>query len=206
MKLLFAVRNVAAHADEMREAAPAEPAFFLKPESALVRGGELALPDDMGEIHHEVELAVEVTTRLRRATAAQAGRAIGRVGVVLDLTAREHQATLKAASLPWTEAKGFDGACVLGPLIEVEEPAAQTVRLAVNGVERQRFRVADYQVGPAALLARASRWMTLEPGDVLGCGTGAGVGPLVQGDTLVAELEGADDSRLVATVVSGPKG
>lgn len=208
MKLLFAVRNVAAHADEMAEAAPAQPVFFQKPTTSLQEPGDLVLPTEVGRIEFEAELAVEVGSELTRADAGEAGEAISKVGVVLDLTARELQAQRKAASLPWFEAKGFDGACVLGPLVRAPAPVALGdlwVWLAVNGEERQRFRVADYSVQPAQLLAQLSEHVTLEPGDVLGCGTGAGVGPLFQGDTLDVELEGAEGTAFEAVVGQGPE-
>lgn len=205
MALYFAVRNVAAHAREMGGTTPAEPVFFLKPDASLVPPGELALPTDLGAIHFEAELAVRLDHRLARASPEEARRAIREVGVVLDLTARELQDARKKAGLPWLEPKGFDGACVLGPLVRAPEALGELeVSLQVGGVERQRFRVADYQVPPDALLARLSQRITLEPGDILGCGTGAGVGPLVQGDRLEAVLEGLDGTRFEAHVASGP--
>ncbi|MDX1612544.1 MAG: fumarylacetoacetate hydrolase family protein, partial [Candidatus Thermoplasmatota archaeon] len=152
MKLLFAVKNVAAHAEEMGEAAPPEPVFFQKPASCLQEGPELSLPEDIGPIEYEVELAVQVEKPLSRATPEAARNAMGKVGIVLDLTARELQAQRKKAGLPWYEAKGFDGACVLGPLVELgeleDELEALAPTLHVNGEARQGFSVADYRYAP----------------------------------------------------------
>ncbi|MDX1610905.1 MAG: fumarylacetoacetate hydrolase family protein [Candidatus Thermoplasmatota archaeon] len=54
------------------------------------------------------------------------------------------------------------------------------------------------------MLARLSRWVHLEPGDVLGCGTGAGVGRLHEGDQLAAWLDGAPGTRREVRIVQGP--
>lgn len=208
MKHLFAVRNVAAHADEMEEPAPPEPVFFQKPASCFQDPPDLELPRDIGPIEFEVELAVRVGQRLSRASEDEAAQAIEAAGVVLDLTARELQAQRKKAGLPWFEAKGFDGAGVLGPLISaasVEDLDDHDVRLAVDGQERQRFAIGSYAVAPSKLLARCSRWVALEPGDIVGCGTGPGVGRIHAGDGLVAEIDGLDTTRIRATVASGPE-
>lgn len=208
MKHLFAVRNVAAHAEEMEEPAPANPVFFQKPASCFQDPPELALPEDIGPIEFEVELAVRVGAPLSRASSDQAAVAIEAVGVVLDLTARELQAQRKQAGLPWFEAKGFDGAGVMGPMIPadtVDDLPGRVIRLAVGGTERQRFTVGSYAVSPADLLARCSRWVSLEPGDILGCGTGAGVGRIHVGDDLVAEIAGLEATRIEATVTAGPE-
>lgn len=206
MKHLFAVRNVAAHAEEMGSVPQTAPVFFQKPASCFQSGPELQLPTDIGPIEFEVELAVQVDEPLSRATPEAAGDAIGAVGLALDLTARELQAQRKQAGLPWFEAKGFDGAGVLSELTaldRLEDLAALEPRLEVNGQERQRFTVASYVVPPADLLARCSRWVHLEPGDVVACGTGSGVGRLHQGDHVLAQL-GGTEIGIEATVATGP--
>lgn len=208
MKHLFAVRNVAAHADEMEEPAPPEPVFFQKPASCFQQPPELELPQDIGPIEFEVELAVRVDQPLSRASADEAAQAIEAVGVVLDLTARELQAQRKKHGLPWFEAKGFDGAGVLGPLVPaagVEDLDDHEVWLTVQGDQRQRFSIGSYAVAPPELLARCSRWVALEPGDIIGCGTGPGVGRIHAGDDLVAGIAGLEATRIEATVVSGPE-
>lgn len=208
MKHLFAVRNVAAHADEMEEPAPPEPVFFQKPASCFQDPPDLELPRDIGPIEFEVELAVRVGAPLSRASTDEAAQAVEAVGVVLDLTARELQAQRKKAGLPWFEAKGFDGAGVLGSLVPagtVEKLDDHEIRLAVGGQERQRFSIGSYAVAPPELLARCSRWVALEPGDVVGCGTGSGVGRIHAGDDLVAEIVGLESTRIEATVASGPE-
>ncbi len=208
MKHLFAVRNVAAHAEEMEEPAPPQPVFFQKPSSCFQDPPDLALPRDIGPIEFEVELAVRVGAPLSRASPEEAGSAIEAVGVVLDLTARELQAQRKKAGLPWFEAKGFDGAGVLGPLIPagtLDELGEHEIRLTVNGEKRQRFAIGSYAVPPGDLLAQCSRWVRLEPGDVVGCGTGSGVGRIHAGDDLVAEIVGLEATRIEATVAGGPE-
>jgi 2-keto-4-pentenoate hydratase/2-oxohepta-3-ene-1,7-dioic acid hydratase in catechol pathway len=178
-----------------------------RPPLALALAPALALPSDLGPIDYEVELALEVGRRISRATPEQAAAAIARVGIALDLTARDLQAKLKEERMPWLLAKGFDGACVLGPRVStppLDKLAQMEVRLEVDGEDRQRFRVADYAVQPAALLARASRSITIEPGDILSCGTGPNVGALRKGNKLVAEIVGLSGTGFAGTVQEGP--
>jgi 2-keto-4-pentenoate hydratase/2-oxohepta-3-ene-1,7-dioic acid hydratase in catechol pathway len=60
--------------------------------------------------------------------------------------------------------------------------------LDVNGVRRQEGSTAQMLHGVAALVAYASRWITLQRGDLLFTGTPSGVGPVAAGDRIEAAL------------------
>jgi 2-keto-4-pentenoate hydratase/2-oxohepta-3-ene-1,7-dioic acid hydratase in catechol pathway len=174
-------------------AAPPEPVLFLKPPSAIVGdGATITPPSDAGAVHHEVELVV-VVGRPGRAIAA--GGALDYVlgyAVGLDLTLREMQTEAKRRGDPWCVSKGFDGAAPVSAFVardEVGDGRGLELRLAVNGELRQRGNTSDMLLDVAALVAHASRFMTLERGDLLFTGTPAGVGPIACGDTLEATIE-----------------
>ncbi len=197
-KILAVGRNYADHAREMK--APAEPVIFMKPSTALrFPGQDVALPRDRGSVHHELEL---VALLGRGGTGVDPARAAGLVaayGLGLDLTLRDVQDRAKARGGPWTLAKGFDGALPLSPLIPVDrigDPAALAFHLEVNGEVRQRGRAADMLLPVGELLAYISRWITLEPGDLVLTGTPAGVGPLAPGDEALMVLEGHLETRV----------
>jgi 2-keto-4-pentenoate hydratase/2-oxohepta-3-ene-1,7-dioic acid hydratase in catechol pathway len=194
-KLVCVGRNYSAHAREMGVAPPEEPFFFLKPSTSFLPSPRVvALPPFSAEVHHEVELVVRVGSALRRGTVEQAGAAIDAVAVGIDLTARDVQAKAKAAGLPWTIAKGFDGAAPVGEFVAIPGAVAlgdRGLSLRVNGQVRQQAQISTMLRSAADLLAWLSARMTLEAGDLLFTGTPAGVGPLVDGDQIVAELEGA---------------
>jgi len=112
--------------------------------------------------------------------------------VVLDLTLREPQAAPKQRGEPWSVAKGFDGSApvsAVAPREEVGDGSGLSITLDVNGERRQSGNTASMLHPVPRLVAQASRWFTLEPGDLIFCGTPAGVGPVRPGDRLVAEIE-----------------
>jgi len=204
VKVLCVGRNYAKHAREMGQATPAAPLWFWKPDSAIIHDGEpIVAPDGIGPIHHEVELALRINRRLRRASAADALRALDAITVANDVTARELQDAAKKAGTPWAQAKGYDSFLPLGPWQPVAGRDLQSLqlRLTVAGQLRQDGNTRDMSWGVADLLRHASSWTTLEPGDVLLTGTPDGVGPMAPGQTVVAEVVGV--ARVSNPVVAG---
>jgi len=191
-KILAVGRNYADHNAEMGNARSIPPVLFLKPPSALVHdGGIVTLPTGLGQVHHEVELVVAIS---RSGRAIEEGAAFDHVlgyAVGLDLTLRELQNEAKKKGEPWDLAKGFDGSAPISHVIpkdQAGDPAALALTLDVNGVRKQAGSVGEMLHGVAALIAYASRWITLERGDLLFTGTPSGVGPLVAGDAVLARL------------------
>ena len=92
----------------------------------------------------------------------------------------------------WARAKSADTFCPLGPWIEtdVADPGALPLRTRVNGRVVQDGTTADMVFGVGALMAFVTRWITLQPGDVLLTGSPAGVGPLLPGDVVEVEIDG----------------
>ncbi len=198
MKVLCVGQNYAKHVRELGGAAPESPVWFWKPDSAIVAdGAAIELPAGIGAVHHEVELAVRVGKEARRVDAGAALRHLDALTVANDVTARDLQAAAKKAGRPWAQAKGYDTFLPLGawqPLAGHDLQALR-LRLAVNGQVRQDGRTADMTWPVASLVALASQWTTLRPGDVLLTGTPDGVGPLAAGDTVEAEVVGVAKVR-----------
>ena len=114
----------------------------------------------------------------------------------MDLTLREIQTELKRARAPWALAKGFDGSAPVGafvPARNVADAGDLVMELTVSGETRQKGRTSSMIFPPEELLRYASRYFTLESGDLLFTGTPAGVGPLVDGDTVLARIDGLPD-------------
>ena len=198
-KILCIGRNYAEHVREMGDVAapPAEPqvgvsqpVVFLKPATALVAdGGEVVLPRQSQDVHHELELVAVVGTAGRHVAEADALAHVAAYALGLDLTARDLQAKAKAEKGPWSIAKGFDTFAPLGPLVSAEalgDPQAVHIRLTVNGETRQDGTTADMLFSVARIVSFLSSVFTLEPGDLIYTGTPAGVGPVRPGDGLVA--------------------
>jgi 2-keto-4-pentenoate hydratase/2-oxohepta-3-ene-1,7-dioic acid hydratase in catechol pathway len=167
---------------------PAEPLVFLKATGSLVGPREaIVLPPESAEVHYEGEVALVLGTTVHRATRQQAAEAIFGWTAACDVTARD----LQNKDRTFARAKGFATFCPLGPAIRLGVPGGDvTVVTRVNGVERQRGRVADMAWGPVDLVAFASRYITLEAGDVILTGTPAGVAALAPGDVVEVEVAG----------------
>lgn len=208
-KVLCAGANFYDHAAEMGTARPdpAEPPFFfLKPPTTTVIGpfDDVRVPDVPGAgLDWEVELAAVIGHRAKSVSAQDALDVVAGYTVANDISARARFPRRNAVQAPfawdWLAHKALDDSCPIGPGIVpswlIEDPQALGLRLTVNGVVKQDSSTADMVVGVAELIAAASRWVTLEPGDVILTGTPAGVGMprkdfLHDADVVAAEIDG----------------
>ena len=191
-KILAVGRNYADHNVEMGSAPATPPVLFLKPPTALVGdGARLTLPVGFGQVHHEVEMVVVIGRRGRAIAEADAMDHVYGYAVGLDLTLRDLQNEAKKKGDPWDLAKGFDGSAPVSlvvPKAAAGDVGRLDLTLDVNGARRQSGSTAQMQHKVPALVAFASRLITLERGDLLFTGTPAGVGPIVPGDRLEARL------------------
>lgn len=199
-KILCVAKNYLEHAKEMGDGVPEEPVFFLKPNSALVpAGAAVPKPAWTNDLQHEVELAVRIGHQCSRVHVDKALAMVDGYAVGLDFTARDVQRALKAAGLPWEKAKAYDGSCALSPFVsaaEVNPHFPLELILDVNGQRRQQGTTQQMIHDIAKLVAHASTYFTLHPGDVLLTGTPAGVCTLVPGDLVYAAVAGVADLQL----------
>jgi len=164
--------------------------MFLKPSSAVLDpGGTVILPPDDGEIfHHEAELAVVIGKTARNVAQAEALSHVFGYTCILDMSLRSQTAGVSLV------AKGFDTFAPLGPWIttadEIPDPQVLGIRSWENGQPRQDYNTSDMEHCVAAIIAWASSKVTLEPGDILACGTNhQGIGPIQDGETCEIEIE-----------------
>jgi len=191
-KMLALWNNFRAAAEKNGWAIPAEPLYFVKtPNSHAAHGQAIAaLPPEAGRVAYEGELAVVIGRRAKAVTTQQAAAHIFGYSCANDLTAME--LLQRDPAFPqWTRAKGFDGFGIVGPVIETDfDPATAALRTRVEGRERQNYPLADMIFAPHDLVARLSHDMTLEPGDVILCGTSLGVLPMKPGSSVEVEIDG----------------
>lgn len=193
-KVVCVGRNYADHAAELNNPIPTEPMLFIKPASSVVAMEvPFAVPQGLGSVHFETEMAILIGERLQHADLTAAQNAIVGIGLGLDLTLRDLQDELKKKGHPWEKAKAFDGACPLSVFVAPEDMADlqdQQIRLTVNGELRQDGNSSHMLNHVLPLISYISTFFTLEPGDVVLTGTPAGVGPVAPGDQLQVELVG----------------
>jgi 2-keto-4-pentenoate hydratase/2-oxohepta-3-ene-1,7-dioic acid hydratase in catechol pathway len=190
-KVVALWNNFRALAEKNGWAPPAEPLYFLKSAGSVTGPhAEIPAPAEVGRVSYEGELAVVIGRRARRVAPEDAASHIFGYTCGNDVTALE-LLNQDPAFTQWTRAKSFDGFCPLGPVIETDfDPAAAMLRTVVGGRERQNYALSDMFFPPATLVSRISHDMTLEPGDVILCGTSLGVLPMKPGTPVEVSIDG----------------
>ncbi|MDD1755905.1 MAG: fumarylacetoacetate hydrolase family protein [Methanomassiliicoccales archaeon] len=193
-KIVCIGQNYRAHIKELKSEVPSEPVIFLKPSSAQIADREeILIPPGLGRVDYEGELAVIVGRRAKNVTPKQALKHVGAAAVFNDVTARDVQSVARKAGLPWSLAKGMDTFAPMSeptPIVEVPDLRALTVQTRLNGELRQDGRTADMIFPVEELIAYISKYMVLEPGDVIATGTPEGVGAIKGGDTVEISIKG----------------
>ena len=191
-------RNYADHAREMGGDPEREPPFFFsKPADAVVMSGRrLKFPRMTADLHHEVEMVVALGKGGAGIGPSDAGDCIFGFAVGIDLTRRDLQAQAKKSGRPWDLSKGFDQSAPVGALTVGAAPDQGALTLRVDGAIRQEGDIADMIWKIPEIIAALSEYVSLAPGDLLFTGTPAGVGPVLRGQTLHAELLGAEPLNL----------
>ena len=187
-KIICVARNYAAHAAELNNSVPELPVLFFKPPSAVIGPGEaIILPPQAKQVEHEAELVVVIGKAGRWIEPDQAKEHILGYTIANDVTDRIFQ----REDLLWTRGKGFDTFAPIGPWIETDFNTADAIiSCRVNGDLRQMASTREMVFLVEQLIAFASSFMTLMPGDVLLTGTPEGVSKLEAGDTVEIEIEG----------------
>ena len=121
-KIVCVGRNYAEHAAELNNPVPEQPLLFIKPAtSAADMQQPLQLPQGVGDVHYETEIALLIGKPLSKAQPQEALAAVAGVGLALDLTLRDLQTQLKNLGHPWERAKAWDGACPLSHFVAAEK-------------------------------------------------------------------------------------
>jgi 2,4-didehydro-3-deoxy-L-rhamnonate hydrolase len=176
--------------------------LFLKATSSVVgpcQGVAIRHPDRRTD--HEIELAVVIGRQADRVSARDALDYVVGYGIGLDITVRgPEERSLR---------KSIDSYTVLGPWLvtsdELSDPSSLDLTLMVNGEVRQQANTRDLIIGVAELIAFASSFYTLMPGDVLLTGTPEGVAPIQAGDVMNAMIADIGSMDVRVRAAEGPK-
>jgi 2,4-diketo-3-deoxy-L-fuconate hydrolase len=177
-KFLCIGLNYVDHAAEAGMPVPKEPILFMKPISARVGPNDpVVLPQGSVKGDWEVELGVVIGTRARYVAEADALKHVAGYCIVNDVSEREYQLERGGQ---WDKGKGCDTFGPVGPWLvttdEIPDPQALPMWCEVNGRRMQNGNTRTMVFGVAQLVSYLSRFMTLEPGDLIATGTPPGVG------------------------------
>jgi 2-keto-4-pentenoate hydratase/2-oxohepta-3-ene-1,7-dioic acid hydratase in catechol pathway len=181
------------------------PKLFLKPSSAIIGPDEpVCLPTISNTTDWEVELAVIIGQMCRNVSEARALDYVFGYTIANDISARTTEWGVQREGDHWDEffdwlnGKWPDGFAPLGPYVltaeEIADPQALDLALYLNGERKQHSNTREMISTVAETIAFASRFMTLEPGDVIETGTPSGVGATTgtyvkAGDVMEATIE-----------------
>jgi 2-keto-4-pentenoate hydratase/2-oxohepta-3-ene-1,7-dioic acid hydratase in catechol pathway len=191
-KMVALVDNYRALVAQSNHAVPAEPLYFLKGNNSFLAHGEtIRAPKSYGgKVVYEGELGIVIGKRCSAVSEAEAPGFIFGYTCINDVTAIEIL-NRNPAFAQWTRAKSFDTFGVYGPVIGTGlDPMQLSVKVILNGQERQNYRVSDIIFAPAKLVSLLSQDMTLEPGDVIACGTSVGLGSMKPGSLVSIVIDG----------------
>lgn len=188
-KIIAIGRNYAAHAAETGHDVPAEPIFFSKSPTACIGPDQaIVVRSEYGRVDHEGELAVVIGKTAKNVASEDAFDHIAAYSLMNDVTAREMQRKDIDAGHPWFRSKSLDTFCPFGPYLVLRDalpwPLEVDIECAVNGEVRQHSNTRHFIFKIPELIAYVSRFITLEPGDVISTGTPEGIAALNPGDTV----------------------
>lgn len=161
--------------------------LFLKATSALQGCADgVVIEHEQRRTDHEIELVAIIGKAGRNIKPEDALEHIAAYAIGLDMTVRGTQDR--------SMRKSVDTYAVLGPWMvtagEIPNSGELDLLLSVNGEERQRANTRDLVMNIPDLIAFASSYYSLQPGDLLYTGTPAGVGPVKSGDQIEASIIG----------------
>ena len=186
---------------------PEAPLLFIKPPNSYApSGADIAIPACAGRTIFEAELGIVIGKAARDVSETDAAAHIFGYTCVNDVTALpilNGDASFKQ----WTRSKGLDGFGPFGPVIATGlDPETLVIRAIVDGVERQNFPIADMVFSAPQLVAMISQGMTLEPGDIISCGTSLGAGTIKPDALVEIAIDGIGVLANRFTIVGAPTG
>ncbi|WOI52158.1 fumarylacetoacetate hydrolase family protein [Parvularcula sp. LCG005] len=170
--------NYADHAAETGAEPPTEPILFAKATSSICGpNDDVIKPLGSTKMDWEVELGIVIGKTTRHVSEANALNHVAGYCVINDISERAFQIEMGGQ---WMKGKGCDTFGPIGPWLvtpdEVPDPLSLGMWLKVNGHQYQDGSTKTMIFGPAFLVSYISRFMTLEPGDIISSGTPPGVG------------------------------
>jgi len=201
-KILCVARNYVSHIREVSQDAPVPKSLFMfiKPTSTIIGPEDsVVIPPDCRKLDHEVELAVVIGKQGRYIPEEAAMDHVAGYTIFNDISDRGNLLQKETQRVDWFSMKAQDTFGPMGPYIvltdEIQNPHGLGLRLWVNGELRQDSTGEEMVFKIPQIIAEISRFVTLEPGDLISTGTPTGTSYstkkfLGSGDIVECEIEG----------------
>ena len=198
--------NYSDHAAEAGMKAPGQPIVFNKHNGAISGPhDDIWLAPGSQKLDWEVELGIVIGERAFHVSETDALQHVAGFCLVNDVSERAYQIEYEGQ---WTKGKSYPTHCPIGPWLvtpgELGDPQAVDLWLDVNGQRRQTGNTKTMIFGVAQIVSYLSRFMALQPGDVIPTGTPPGVGMgmkpplfLKAGDVITLGGRGLGEQRQV---------
>ncbi|HOK79692.1 MAG TPA: fumarylacetoacetate hydrolase family protein [bacterium] len=193
-KIICLGLNYKSHAEEGGWHLPAEPVYFEKSSSCIIPNrAKIYIPDHIGRIDPEVELAVMIGKICKNVSKQEAIACIAGYTILNDVTARAMQKEDQAKKYPWFRSKSMDTFCPIGPWIvttdEIDWQEPLKIELRINGEAKQSSSTDKMIFQIPDIICSIARYLTLYPGDIISTGTPEGISPVKDGDIVECEIE-----------------
>ena len=189
-KMIALWNNYQSLATEKGLSKPNNPLYLNKAISCIIDQGEnIIRPKTYNEnIFFEGELGIVIGRSCKDIDVSDAEKYIFGYTCINDVTAMD--LVKKDPSFDqWTRSKSYDTFGIFGPCITDDiDPMSLTVTTTVDGDIKQDYKTSDMFFNVYEIVSYLSNDMTLNPGDIIACGTNSGLGPMVSGETVTVSV------------------
>lgn len=168
-----------------RKPVPDDLMIFSKPETSLASGNTFHYPNCSNKVFYELEIVLKLNKKLKNASDDEAYACFDEVTLGVDWTAKDLQGKAKEKGWPWVFAKGFDEAAFLSdwmPISHFGDVRNLDLTFKVNGEVRQHGNTNQVIASFERIISYTSKFITLEPGDIIMTGTPPTPGEIFRGD------------------------
>jgi 2-keto-4-pentenoate hydratase/2-oxohepta-3-ene-1,7-dioic acid hydratase in catechol pathway len=196
MKILAIGKNYVNNVQEISSNKTGKQIIFSKPETSLVTDNkDVEYPSFTENLIYEAELVLKIGKKGKDIALEDAESYISAIAIGIDYTAKDVFNASREEKGPWDLGKGFDGAAPISSFLPIANfPDVTNINfdLKINGKQLQVGNTSLMIYNFSDIITFVSKFMTLEPGDLIFTGTPAhGTGPIFKGDHLQASIEGA---------------
>ncbi|PRX53843.1 fumarylacetoacetate hydrolase family protein [Flagellimonas meridianipacifica] len=184
MKILGIAANFY-NKDAPRQPLPKDLNIFVKVPSSLAKGNVFHYPRWSQNVWHEMELVLRIGKKLKNVSEKEAHNVFDGIALGMDWTAKDLQLKAKEKGWPWAFAKGFDEATFLSDFFPVNHFGNVNqidLIFKINGQVVEQGNTRDLKANFGQIISYCSKFMTLNPGDLIMTGAPPSPGPIQIGD------------------------